>query len=758
MESLFRLTESRRILYINVFRPGYKDTGDRIIKTLKDKPSVYHVEIEIKPLNENDSEALITNMLEVSSAYHPAISQIIQRAGGNPFFIEEVVRSFLDQGAVVLKNGAFIVTEKINTIDIPTKINDVLMARIDRLAPKTRDLVKFASVIGRTFFYRILVHVATSVDDIDSKLSYLKDIELILERRRMDELEFLFKHALVREAAYHSLLDKKRKELHLTVADSIEKVFRERLHEFYGMLAYHYSRGENLDKTEEFLLKAGEAALKSSASNEALNYYLQALDLYKQKAGEGSNPDKIAMLEKHIAIALYNKGQFEDSVKYFEKALNFYWGYLPQYRITTLLKLLLAFFHLLIALYIPSLKFKKTPKTSDIEVVDLFYKKCKALGIVKPERFLIESLYIYKDITQFRLSTFHSALEIFVGGSALFAYTGLSFTLSRKILTSAQNLFQKDDVKVRIIYDFLQTMHHYLEGYWDKIAAYDAELVNNALDIGEIYFASQYLYYHGCLELYKGAIDRAKEIVLKLTDITEIYEYDFSLLLKYMLNTKLLLECRQLSNALKEVEEAIDFTQKDEFKITLLDLYSSKARIQFLIGNLEEAELSIKHADEIGSKMRDAPIKWSTFFRCELDFFIRRLETSMKTGNNLAMVENRTRAFKSSQMLLKKTKKAAQHRTEAYKLRGLYYWLVGSQNTAVKWWSKAIQEGERLGANLELARTYFEVGKRLHESKSDYETLNGIPAEEYLEKGRILFQQMDLQWDLDELNQLVIWQ
>lgn len=689
---------------------------------------------------------------------YPLSRQIIQRAGGNPFFIEEVVRSLFDQGALVRREGRLEITEKIAKIPIPNTINDVVMARIDRLEEETRNLVKVASVIGRSFFYRILSDVVSDTEDLPGKLSFLSEIQLFQTQERMGEREFVFKHALAQEAVYESILPPKRRELHLMVAHSIEKIFKESLHEFYGMLAYHYSRGENLDKTEEFLIKAGEAALKSSASNEALHYYLEALALYKTKAGQDSNPDKVAMLEKNIAIALYNKGQFQDSVEYFEKALNVYWGHLPQHRITTLLKLISAFFHLLVALYIPALKFKKAPRNSDIDVVDLFYKKCKALGIVKPERFLIESLYIYKDITQFELSTFHTALEIFVGVSALFSYTGLSFTLSRKILKSAEKLFQKDDVKVRIIYDFLQTMHHYLEGHWDKINAYDSELVNKNLDIGEMYFASQYLYYHGCLDLYRGAIDRTKAIVRKLTDITEIYEYDFSLLLKYMINTKLLLECRKLPDALKEAEEAIKFTQKDEFRITLIDLYSSKARIQILMGNFEEAEISIRLADEIGSEMRDAPIKRSTFFRCELEFFIRRLEQSMRTGNKSAMVENRTRAFKSSRVLLKHTRKAAQHRTEAYKLRGVYYWLVDKQNKAVKWWSKAIHEGERLGANLELARTYFEVGKRLRESKSDYEGLNGIPAEEYLEKGRILFQKMDLQWDLDELNQFVSWQ
>ena len=111
----------------------------------------------------------------------------------------------------------------------------------------------------------------------------MKEIQLILERKRMEELEYLFKHALAQEAAYESILPQRRKALHLKVARTIEKIFDEKLHEFYGMLAYHYSRAGSLDKTEEYLIKAGEEALRSSASNEALNYYQDALGLYRKE-------------------------------------------------------------------------------------------------------------------------------------------------------------------------------------------------------------------------------------------------------------------------------------------------------------------------------------------------------------------------------------------------------------------------------------------------------------------------------------------
>ena len=97
----------------------------------------------------------------------------------------------------------------------------------------------------------------------------------------------------------------------------------------------------------------------------------------------------------------------------------------------------------------------------------------------------------------------------------------------------------------------------------------------------------------------------------------------------------------------------------------------------------------------------------------------------------------------------------APHQTHVFRLMGEYSWVVGNQNKAIKWWNKAIKKGEELGARLDLSRTYFEVGKRLLEPNSKYKDLNGITAEEYLEKARTMFVEMDLQWDLDELDKLM---
>ena len=754
MESLFRLAETQRILFINVFRPGHKDTGDRIVETIKVKLPVYYVEIALEPLNEKMSEALITNMLTIKDLHRDVIGRIVQRGGGNPFFIEEVVRSFIDSGAVILKNGIFQITEKITKMVIPNTINNVLMHRIDRLDEPTRDLVKVASVIGRNFFYRILKEVSEMPENLDNGISYLKEIQLIRERTRMGEVEFLFKHALSQEAAYESILPRKRKAMHLKVAEAIENVFSERLHEFYGMLAYHYSRAENLDKAEEYLIKAGEEALKSSGSIEALIYYQEALELYLKKYGASADPEKVAMLNKNIALALYNRGRFDEAVVYFDKALNYYWAKLPTNTISKIRRFLSAFSHFLLALYVPSLKFKRIPTQRDNEIGDLFYKKCAALVIINPKRFFIESFYFLKHATNFDLTKFKFGIGTFVSASSLFSFTGLSFRLSKKILDLAKDKIDKDDEKQLILYDLLETEHNYCQGNWSAINEHDDNLVQKNLSRGEIWFASQHYYWHGLSKIYQGTLQVAESLVKRLNNIYETYENDFALLLKQLLNTGLLMERRKIYDALIEIEKGIEFGQKSNQGLFLVQMISCKARIQILAGNINESEKSIAQADKIRREVDTVPWMLSNFRKSKLEHDLYRLNESMRNGSTSATSETRRQACRSCKKLLKDSKKVAQNRPESYKLKGLYYWLINRQNKALKWWDRSIREGDRLGARLELSRIYFEIGKRLREPESRYKKLRGTTPEEYLERAKALFADMNLQWDLDELGRM----
>lgn len=752
LESLFRLAETRRILFINVFRPNHPETSDRIIETIKEKLRVYYVEINLQPLNEKMGETLIHNMLNIKGLQQAVIDQIIQRAGGNPFFIEEVVRSFIDEGAVVKANGEFKVTEKIEKMVIPHTINDVLMARIDRLDENTRDLVKVASVIGRSFFYRILTQVANTVEGIDNRLSYLKLIELIREQQRMEELEYLFKHALAQEAAYDSILHQKRKDLHLQVARSIEKVFDERLHEFYGMLALHYIKGEDDEKAAYYLIKAGEEAMKASASSEALNYYQEGLKLYLQANRDTADLEKLAMLKKNIALALFNKGQYAESIEYFDNALSFYGVDVPKHPISTALKFSTSFFAFLIGFYLPFLKWKKGPTQKDKEIISLFIKKVEALSQIDSIQFFIQSIYLVKRVTKFDMMKIENGTGIMAAISLLFSYPGISFTLSRKVLESVKEKMDIKDRRSVLVYKASDIILDSTSGSWPEEIELDDDLICWNLGVGEFLYTTIYIEWKAYLYIARANLNAAQKAIHKISDIGETYNNELAKVVKFVCNTHLLLKFRKIQDTVVEVDKGIMFTSKSGLKVWLINLYAVKARIQTILGDISGAEDSVGRAEKISSDMEAVPQNLGEYALSKFCLDLYLLEESLEKGDKIASSMQKNISLKAGRYALKMAAKLSIMRTETWKLMGSYFWVIRKQKRAIKWWRKAIQDGQHLNNRLELFRAYFEIGKRLLEPKSKYKGLNGITAEEYLDKARNLFIEMDLQWDLDELD------
>jgi tetratricopeptide (TPR) repeat protein len=756
IESLVSLVENQQILFIMVFRPRYTETSDQILKTIKENLQVYSVEITLQPLDDRMSEDLINNMLSIRSLPHGVRNKILRRASGNPFFIEEVVRSFIDEGAVVIKNGEFEVTDKIESIVIPPTISDVLMARIDRLEDKTRNLVKVASVIGRNFFYRILIEVVQTIEDIDSRLFYLKEIQLIREQQSMEEIEYLFKHALAQEAVYKSILHEKRKELHLRVADSIEKVFRKNLPEFYGRLAYHYSRGDNLEKAEEYLVKAGEEALRSSASTEALNYYQEGLKLYLKKYGEAGDPEKLAVFEKNIALALFNKGHYENAVKYFDSVLERWGVRISKNPIILRCKLVYDLLGVITNLYLAFRKSKKIPSQRDKELFDLSYKKAIALVHLDPRRCFSEFINTLKRINKFDITKIENGFGMWISASGLFSWTGISFKLSKKILTYAKEIIDKDEIKQIFYYNLFELLHNSYIGNWPCVKGYDKNLVAINLRFGEYWHVSTYIVFYGYLSIERGAFDEAEVIIDKLSEIWETYGNENATEYRYSLKIILLILLHKFYDALEEANNGIAFHRQTGRELVMIYYLGYKAVIQIYIEEINGAQECLLEAKELVTKIGFIPpIYVSGYLKGQFLLDLYLLEQAIQHNDNNEKLKSIKKAKKSGKRALQNSAKYAFDRPEIFRMIGIYYWFIGSQTKAIQFWSQSIKIAERFGADFQLAKTYMEIGKRLCKGKNRFGKVMGITAGEYLEKAKSMFEEFGLEHELEELDKII---
>ena len=246
-----------------------------------------------------------------------------------------------------------------------------------------------------------------------------------------------------------------------------------------------------------------------------------------------------------------------------------------------------------------------------------------------------------------------------------------------------------------------------------------------------------------------------EKTIKKLHELSETYESENFIIERYTLKAKYLLKCRKLQDAQIEVDAGIAFDIQTGVELQHIYFLGFKASICILLKDIDGAKQTLSQAKAIQMiKGRVPPFFISSYLMSQFLFDLFLLEESVLSQDKSNISKYHKKAYKSGKNALSNSYKHACDRTEAMRLMGIYNWLIGNQRKASKWWNKSVAEGERLGARIELARTYMEIGKRFLKKESRFHELNGIKATEYLEKARVLFKEMNLQWDLDELNRL----
>ncbi len=288
---LFPLTAEIPLVILCVFRPERQGAVWRIKTTADADYHHRYSEINVRPLSNGQVNEMVDHLLAIADLPGDLRERILERASGNPFFVEEVVRSLIDSGAVVAKeqmaDGQLLTIWQASgdarQIDIPDNLQSLLAARIDRLEEDTRLILQIAAVIGRTFYRRVLEALDGSGDgtgiQIERQLNLLLRLEMIREATRLPELEYKFSNPLTQEVAYQTILHRRRRELHCRVGQAIEALFPGQLTELAPRLAYHFSEGKMPEKAFEYTMLAGETAARLYANVEAVGHYGRALAL-----------------------------------------------------------------------------------------------------------------------------------------------------------------------------------------------------------------------------------------------------------------------------------------------------------------------------------------------------------------------------------------------------------------------------------------------------------------------------------------------
>nr|WP_067289970.1 adenylate/guanylate cyclase domain-containing protein [Marinobacterium profundum] len=261
---------ARMLLLVN-YRPEYQhDWGQKSCYT----------QLRLDPLGPIEAQELLAALLGDDASLAALKPLIMTQTEGNPFFLEEVVQTLVEEGVLSGSAGNFQLQQAPADLHIPTTVQGVLSARIDRLAMAEKALLQTLAVIGKDFPWSLVQQVVGPPDDdLKRGLSRLQAGEFLYERPAFPEVEYTFKHGLTQEVAYGSLLQERRSRLHERTAQAIETLFSASLDDRCSELAHHYSCSGNAGKAVEYLLRAADQAMHRSASKEALAHLRQAQGL-----------------------------------------------------------------------------------------------------------------------------------------------------------------------------------------------------------------------------------------------------------------------------------------------------------------------------------------------------------------------------------------------------------------------------------------------------------------------------------------------
>ena len=288
LDALVESLGAARLLLLVNYRPEYQHGWGN-------KTSYSQIRLDALPAE--STVELLDALLGDDPALAPLKQLLVKR--GNPFFLEETVRTLVETKALAGERGQYRLTQQVQAIQIPATVQAVLAARIDRLASGDKHLLQVASVIGKDVPFALLQTIAELPEEaLRGALDRLQAAEFVYETGLFPDLEYTFKHALTHEVAYGGLLQERRRELHARIVGALERLHADRLGEQIERLAHHAVQGELREKAVEYLRQAGQKAAARSALSDARVWFEQALVVL-----EGL-PETKATLEPNFEIRL----------------------------------------------------------------------------------------------------------------------------------------------------------------------------------------------------------------------------------------------------------------------------------------------------------------------------------------------------------------------------------------------------------------------------------------------------------------------
>ncbi len=314
---LLQLVDSTPILYLCIARPDRSAASWGLKKQAEKEYPEQYQETVLGPLSEEDSQCMLDGLL-AGVTWPPRLrAMILDKAEGNPFFIEEVVQTLIDSGVVQQNgNGQWHVAAELEEITVPDSLQALLASRIDRLPERDRQVLQSASVIGRSFDVKVLRQINDGEVDLERSLDTLIQADLIEEEAGSAGTTYRFRNTLVQETVYHSILRRTRREYHRRVGEALMMLAFDQWEEQLPALAYHFYQAQD-EKALAINQRAGDEAADLYANQEAVTYYRRSLEMSRRFPD--MNSERLTQLYLRFGRVLELNSTFDEALDNYEE-------------------------------------------------------------------------------------------------------------------------------------------------------------------------------------------------------------------------------------------------------------------------------------------------------------------------------------------------------------------------------------------------------------------------------------------------------
>jgi tetratricopeptide (TPR) repeat protein len=703
--------------------------------------------VSLAPLAEADSSQLASNLLEIDHLPPGVRNTIVRKADGNPFFLEEVIRNLIEAGAIVRDpaTGSWRATGQVEAIVIPDTIQGVIMARIDRLDEAVKGVLRAAAVIGRIFLYRILKEVRKDDQRLERHLANLTSVELIRERQSLPEPEYIFRHALARDATYESILLGKRRELHARVGQATETLFAGRLEEFYGLLAYHYTAAGDWEKAQHYLLRVGDQAGEMAADAEALAHYQQAIAAYEQAFGEPMPPAQRASVERKMAEAYFRLGSFNESRALLSSAVALLDRPVPETRLKLAIALVDQMSQQLLHRFWPNRFLGRVPEPRKLALREalLAYVRLGILNFLKEES--SASLMIYIGLRSLNVAEMTGYLQDMVRGYATIAI-GAGGAGSLRLADYYMRLAREADRK----HDDASA-HALFLNYWggNRLGGCRWDEADDAL------VAAADLYQRIGIDSDREGVLHNRAFLLQMTGRSEhVREIRNEVMAaaerrgdRYMMGGPDQME--EIANLLDRAQTLLAEEPNWQYEVLAQSLLT---QANYLRGDLLAARQEAETTMDLLKSQRQTLFFYMVEAPAGLPFVALSLWEAAMAGSaadiNPQSAERLAGdALKFFQGLARPTAAYLLPRASLY--QGTFDWLSGKHRRAAKAWAKSLSLAEQFEMPYEQGLAHFEIGRHL--------PVGDPGREQHLQQAADIFSRLGAEWYLTQVNAAIVY-